>query len=55
MMHVHFNRNVRTKRGAGKTGLCQRRAEFPSKILILMVGNKETIKYFRVANIIIIS
>lgn len=52
-MHIHFNRNVRTKRRTGKAGLCQRRAEFPPKILIMVVGNKETIKYFGVTNIII--
>lgn len=43
-MHVNFNRNVRTKRRAGKTDLCQRRAELLPKNLIMMVDNKDTIK-----------
>lgn len=54
-MHVHFNRNVRTKRRAGKTDLCQRRAELLPKNLIMRVGNKDTIKEFGVTNITIIS
>lgn len=50
-MHVHFNMNVRTKRRAGKTDLCQRKAELLPKNLIMRVGNKDTIKLFGVTNI----